>query len=107
MHAPDGFLTAGTAVATGVVSAGGIAVCLRRAREELSDRMVPLAGLTAAFVFAAQMVNFPIGGGVSGHLIGGAMAAVLLGPWVGTLVVAVVVLVQALLVASRHLATTP
>lgn len=100
MHAPDGFLTAGTAVATGVVSAGGIGVCLRRAREELSDRMVPLAGVTAAFVFAAQMVNFPIGAGVSGHLIGGALAAVLLGPWVGTLVVAVVVLVQALLFAD-------
>ena len=100
MHAPDGFLTAGTAVATGALSVAGIGVSLRRARDELSDRMVPLAGLTAAFVFAAQMVNFPIGGGVSGHLIGAALAAVLLGPWVGTLVVAVVVMVQALLFAD-------
>lgn len=100
MHAPDGFLTAGTAVTTGVISAAGIGVSLRQAREALSDRMVPLAGLTAAFVFAGQMVNFPIGGGVSGHLIGGALAAVLLGPWLGTLVVAVVVIVQALLFAD-------
>ena len=100
MHAPDGFLTAGTAVTTGVVSAAGVGVAVRRARESLSDRMVPLAGLTAAFVFAGQMVNFPIGGGVSGHLIGGALAAVLLGPWLGTLVVAVVVFVQALMFAD-------
>lgn len=100
MHAPDGFLTAGTAVTTGVISAAGVGVAVRRARESLSDRMVPLAGLTAAFVFAGQMVNFPIGGGVSGHLIGGALAAVLLGPWLGTLVVAVVVFVQALMFAD-------
>jgi len=103
MHAPDGFLTAGTAVATGVVSAGGIGLALRRTREALADRAVPLAGLTGAFVFAGQMVNFPIAAGTTGHLLGGALAAVLVGPWLGALVVAVVVVVQALLFADGGL----
>lgn len=103
MHAPDGFLTAGTAITTGAVSAGGLGLALRRTRDQLADRTIPLAGLTAAFVFAGQMVNFPIGGGVSGHLIGGALAAVLLGPWLGALAVAVVVVVQALVFADGGL----
>jgi cobalt/nickel transport system permease protein len=75
-------------------------VAIRRSRDELQERQVPLAGLTAAFVFAAQMVNFPVAAGTTGHLIGGALAAVLLGPWVGMLVVTVVVLVQALVFAD-------
>ncbi|MGH8945152.1 MAG: energy-coupling factor ABC transporter permease [Acidimicrobiia bacterium] len=100
MHAPDGFLNAGTAVATGAVSVGTIGLALRQARDRLGDRRVPLAGIAAAFVFAAQMINFPVAAGTTGHLIGGALAAVLLGPHMGALVVAVVVVVQAFVFAD-------
>jgi cobalt/nickel transport system permease protein len=95
MHAPDGFLTAGTAIATGAISTGAVGVALRQTRESLQDRQIPLAGLAAAFVFAAQMVNFPVAAGTTGHLLGGALAAILLGPSMGALVVTVVVVVQA------------
>lgn len=100
MHVPDGFLDAPTSVATGVVAAVGIAVALRGARRELDDRTAPMAGLVAAFVFAAQMLNFPVGVGTSGHLLGGALAAVLVGPFTAALCLAVVLLVQALLFAD-------
>ncbi|GAA1919470.1 hypothetical protein GCM10009737_21260 [Nocardioides lentus] len=100
MHVPDGFLDAPTSVATGVIAAGGIALALRGARRELDDRTAPMAGLVATFVFAAQMVNFPVGAGTSGHLMGGALAAVLVGPWTGVLCVSVVLGVQALLMAD-------
>ena len=100
MHVPDGFLDAPTSVATGAVAAAGMALALRKAREELDDRTAPMAGLVATFVFAAQMVNFPVGLGTSGHLLGGALAAVLVGPWTGLLAVSVVVAVQALLLAD-------
>jgi len=103
MHAPDGFLTAPTAIATGVLSAGAIAASIRASRPELDDDRIPLAGVTAAFVFAAQMVNFPVAAGTTGHLLGGALAAVLLGPALGLLVVAVVVIVQALAFADGGL----
>ena len=86
MHVPDGFLDAPTSVATGVVAAAGVAVALRGARRELDDRTAPMAGLVATFVFAAQMMNFPVGAGTSGHLLGGALAAVLVGPWTAVLV---------------------
>ncbi len=103
MHAPDGFLTAPTAIATGVLSAGAIAGAVRASRPELDDDRIPLAGVTAAFVFAAQMVNFPVAAGTTGHLLGGALAAVLLGPSLGLVVVAVVVIVQALAFADGGL----
>ncbi|MDX1657989.1 MAG: energy-coupling factor ABC transporter permease [Nitriliruptorales bacterium] len=103
MHAPDGFLNAGTAVATGAISAGTVGVAMRQAREELADKQVPLAGVAAAFVFAAQMINFPVAAGTTGHLLGGALAAILLGPSVGALVVTVVVVVQALVFADGGL----
>ena len=77
---PDGFLDAPTSVATGVVAAVAVGVALRGARRELDDRTAPLAGLVATFVFATQMLNFPVGAGTSGHLLGGALAAVLVGP---------------------------
>ena len=96
MHIPDGFISASTAAVTGAISAGGVAYAVRTGKRRLSERQVPLVGLTAAFVFAAQMVNFPIGLGTSGHLLGGALAAILLGPWMGALVLAVVLLVQAI-----------
>ena len=100
MHVPDGFLDAPTSIATGVVAAAGVGMALRRARTELDDRTAPMAGLVAAFVFAGQMVNFPVGAGTSGHLMGGALAAVLVGPWTGALCVSVVLLVQALFMAD-------
>ena len=103
MHAPDGFLNAGTAIATGALSVGAIGVALNRSRAELADRQVPLAGIAAAFVFATQMFNFPVAAGTTGHLLGGALAAVLLGPAVGAVVVTVVVVIQALLFADGGL----
>ena len=100
MHVPDGFLNAPTSIVTGVVAAAGVAVALRGARRELDDRTAPMAGLVATFVFAGQMVNFPVGAGTSGHLMGGALAAVLAGPWTAVLCVSVVLLVQALFMAD-------
>jgi cobalt/nickel transport system permease protein len=100
MHVPDGFLDAPTSIATGVVAATAVGVALRKSRAELDDRTAPMAGLVATFVFAAQMVNFPVGLGTSGHLLGGALAAVLVGPWTGLLAVSVVLIVQALLLAD-------
>ncbi len=100
MHVPDGFLDAPTSVATGVVAAAGVALALRGARRELDDRTAPMAGLVATFVFAGQMINFPVAGGTSGHLLGGALAAVLVGPYAAALCISVVLLVQALLMAD-------
>ena len=100
MHVPDGFLDIPTSVTTGVVAAAAVGVALRGSRRELDDRTAPLAGLVATFVFAAQMLNFPVGAGTSGHLMGGALAAVLVGPWTGILCMSVVLLVQALLFAD-------
>lgn len=100
MHVPDGFLDAPTSVATAAVAVVGVGVALAKARKDLDDRTAPMAGLVATFVFAAQMVNFPVGAGTSGHLLGGALAAVLVGPWTAILCLAVVVLVQALVMAD-------
>ncbi|MGH8867874.1 MAG: energy-coupling factor ABC transporter permease [Actinomycetes bacterium] len=103
MHVPDGFLDVTTSLGTGAVSAGVVVVALRRARDELDERTTPLAGLVAAYVFAAQMLNFPVGVGTSGHLMGGALAAVLVGPWTAVLCLTTVLTVQALLFADGGL----
>lgn len=103
MHAPDGFLTVGTAVATGAVSTGTIGLALAKAKDTLADRQIPLAGIAAAFIFAAQMFNFPVAAGTTGHLLGGALAAILLGPSMGAIVVTVVVMVQAFAFADGGL----
>ena len=103
MHIPDGFIDGPTSAGAAVVAAGGMAACVRRAGAVLDDRRVPLAGLVAAFVFAVQMLNFPVAAGTSGHLLGGALAAVLVGPAVGAVCVAVVLVVQALLFADGGL----
>ena len=103
MHIPDGFINAGTSVGAGVAAAGGIGVCLRRTAEALEERLAPMAGLVAAFVFAVQMLNFPVASGTSGHLLGGVLAAVLVGPWAGAVCVAVVLMIQALLFADGGL----
>src|SRR5918999_3766278 len=96
VHIPDGFINATTSVGAGAVAAGGIGVSLRRAAQTLQERQAPLAGLVAAYIFAVQMLNFPVAAGTSGHLLGGVLAAVLVGPWAGAICVAVVLVVQSL-----------
>jgi cobalamin biosynthesis protein CbiM len=96
VHIPDGFIDGPTSIAAGVAAVGGVGVCLRRSADALDDKQAPMAGLVAAFVFAVQMLNFPVAGGTSGHLLGGLLAAVLVGPWTGALCVTVVLSVQAL-----------
>jgi cobalt/nickel transport system permease protein len=100
MHIPDGFLAPEVAAGAAVVAAGAVGYGLRRASSTLEDRTVPLLGVTGAFVFAAQMLNFPVAGGTSGHFLGAALAAVLLGPWLACVVLAVVLGMQALVFAD-------
>jgi cobalt/nickel transport system permease protein len=97
LHAPDGFVSVPIAVLMWVATAAVIAYAVRQTNRHLDERAVPLLGVMAAFIFAAQMFNFPVAGGTSGHLLGGVLAAVLLGPWAATLVMTAVVAVQALL----------
>ncbi|MFF8270469.1 energy-coupling factor ABC transporter permease [Streptomyces sp. NPDC016562] len=114
MHVPDGFINTPVSVAAGVVAAAAVAVSLRGARRELGglssqaegmggERTAPLAGLVAAFIFAVQMLNFPVAAGTSGHLLGGALAAILVGPYTGVLCVSVVLLMQGILFADGGL----
>ena len=105
MHIPDGFLDAKTAAASAVLSAAGLGVALRQARKTLPPRRVPLMGLAAAFVFAAQMLNFPVLGGTSGHLVGATLAAVLLGPSAAVIVLTAVLVVQCFLFADGGVTT--
>ncbi|MGW2815506.1 energy-coupling factor ABC transporter permease [Streptomyces sp. NPDC001415] len=113
MHVPDGFINAPVSAVTGAVAAGAVAVSLRGARRELGgtshalssggEKTAPLAGLVAAFIFAVQMLNFPVAAGTSGHLLGGALAAILVGPYTGVLCVSVVLLMQGILFADGGL----
>ncbi|MEV7955504.1 energy-coupling factor ABC transporter permease [Streptomyces sp. NPDC088252] len=103
MHVPDGFINAPVSAAAGAVAAGAVAVSLRGARRELDERTAPLAGLVAAFIFAVQMLNFPVAAGTSGHLLGGALAAILVGPYTGVLCISVVLLMQGVLFADGGL----
>ncbi|WP_214414971.1 energy-coupling factor ABC transporter permease [Sphaerisporangium fuscum] len=103
MHVPDGFFNAPVSIAAGAFAAAGLGVCLRGARRELDDRTAPMAGLVAAFIFAVQMLNFPVAAGTSGHLLGGTLAAVLVGPYTAVLCVAVVLLVQGFFFADGGL----
>lgn len=103
MHVPDGFLDAPVSLLGYLVAAMVLGVAVVKSRAELDDKTAPLAGLTAVFIFAAQMLNFPVAAGTSGHLLGGALAAILVGPWVAMLVVTVVLTVQALLFADGGL----
>lgn len=113
MHVPDGFIDAPVSIAAGVAAAGAVAVSLRGARRELGgtsqaegsggEKAAPLAGLVAAFIFAVQMLNFPVAAGTSGHLLGGALAAILVGPYTGVLCVSVVLLMQGVLFADGGL----
>ncbi|MEU3972189.1 energy-coupling factor ABC transporter permease [Streptomyces bacillaris] len=103
MHVPDGFIDAPVSVAAGVFAAGAVAVSLRGARRELDERTAPLAGLVAAFIFAVQMLNFPVAAGTSGHLMGGALAAILVGPYTAVLCLSVVLLMQGIFFADGGL----
>jgi len=100
MHIPDGFLDGRIAMTSGVMAAAGLGLALRTVRRTMPDRRVPLIGVAAAFVFAAQMLNFPVAGGTSGHLIGATLAAVLLGPSAAVLVMSSVLILQAFLFAD-------
>jgi cobalt/nickel transport system permease protein len=97
LHIPDGFLSVNTWLASWAVSAGGIGYSIKKTAGVLKDRMVPLMGVMSAFIFATQMINFPIMGGTSGHLLGGVLAAVLLGPYAGALTLACVLIFQCLI----------
>ena len=107
MHMSDGIINAPISAVFGLVAAAGLGYSLFRARAgrsaDLDDRTAPMAGLVAAFIFAVQMINFPVLPGVSGHLLGGALAAILVGPWLGALCVGIVLVVQALLFADGGL----
>jgi len=103
MHAPDGFLNMGTSITAGFISVIAVGIALRQSRRQLAEKAIPLAGITAAFVFAAQMFNFPVAAGTTGHLLGATLAAVLLGPSVAAVVVTIVVVVQALVFADGGL----
>jgi len=96
LHAPDGFLSTPVAGFFWIVTIVVLGICVRKATDDLDEKAVPLMGVMAAFIFAAQMFNFQIPGGTSGHLLGGVLAAILLGPYAGTIVMACVISVQAL-----------
>jgi cobalt/nickel transport system permease protein len=101
MHIPDGFVSIPVAGATGLASAAALFVAFGRSQEAFGIRRAPILGLTTAFIFAAQMINFPVAGGTSGHLLGGTLAAIVLGsPWAGTLCLATVLIIQAVLFAD-------
>ena len=103
MHIPDGFIDIPTSAAFAAVAAVGVAASLKGAAKSLDEKTAPLAGLTATFIFAVQMINFPVAAGTSGHLFGSVLAAVLVGPYVATLALSVVLLLQALLFADGWL----
>jgi cobalt/nickel transport system permease protein len=100
MHIPDGFLDTKTIIATSLFSLVGIGRALKVLKTQMSPRKVPLMGLAAAFIFVAQMINFPVIAGTSGHLLGAVLVAVLLGPSEGILVMSVVLIVQCFLFAD-------
>ncbi|MGQ9572034.1 MAG: energy-coupling factor ABC transporter permease [Dehalococcoidia bacterium] len=104
MHIPDGFVSGPVAGAGFALAGVAIGFAVWRASRTLGERFVPLMGVMAAFIFAAQMMNFPVAGGTSGHLVGGALAAILLGPWAAMIVMTSVVGVQALVFQDGGLA---
>jgi cobalt/nickel transport system permease protein len=103
MHAADRFLTVPVSIVFWIITAAVVAVAVRRTNRNLDERAVPLMGVMAAFIFAAQLFNFQVAGGTSGHLLGGVLAAVLFGPWAATLVMACVIAVQALVFSDGGL----
>lgn len=103
MHLPDGFLSIMISLVCWVITAIVLAMAVSQTNKNLGEKQVPLMGVMAAFIFAAQMLNFPVAGGTSGHLLGGALAAITLGPWAGMLVMTAVIATQALLLQDGGL----
>jgi cobalt/nickel transport system permease protein len=103
MHIANGIVNGTVSAVFAVFAALALAFCVWRARADLDDKLAPMAGLVAAFIFAVQMLNFPVLPGVSGHLLGGTLAVILVGPWVGALCVSTVLIVQCLLFADGGL----
>jgi cobalt/nickel transport system permease protein len=97
LHIPDGFLSVAVAAVCWLFILGILAYALRMTQRSLDERLIPLAGIMGAFIFAAQMINFPVAGGTSGHFIGAALAFIVLGPWLGLLTMTAVIALQALL----------
>ncbi len=97
LHIPDGFLSVIVSVVLWIATIVVMAIALRRVNKDLGERQVPMMGIVAAAIFAGQMLNFPVAGGTSGHLLGAALATILLGPYAAILVMASVIGVQALL----------
>ena len=103
MHIPDGFIDLKTSAAFSAAAAIAVGGAVKGARNQLSEQSAPLAGLTAVFIFAVQMLNFPVAAGTSGHLLGAALAMVLVGPYAATLALSVVLIIQAFLFADGGL----
>jgi cobalt/nickel transport system permease protein len=97
MHIPDGFINVPVAVTTGAVAVAAVAVAVKVTNKKIGDKQVPMMGVLAAFIFAAQMLNFPVAGGTSGHFVGATLAAILLGPWAAILIMSSVLIVQCLI----------
>ena len=97
MHIPDGFLNGATVATTAVASAGGLGAAVKMAGRHLGERKIPLMGMMGAFIFVAQMLNFPVAGGTSGHILGTALAVILLGPWAAIVVMSLVLIAQCLI----------
>ena len=97
MHIPDGFISAPVAAVGCVVAGGSVAYAVKATKKKMGEKQIPLMGVLAAFIFAAQMLNFPLAGGTSGHFVGAALAAILLGPWRGILIMTCVLVVQCLM----------
>lgn len=97
LHIPDGFLSVAISIISWAITIVMVGLAINRSQSQLEERQIPLMGVMAAFIFAAQMINFPVAGGTSGHLLGGALAAIALGPWAGILVMTSVVGIQGLL----------
>ena len=103
MHIANGIVDGPVSAVFAVLAVVALAICVRKARNDLDERLAPMAGLVAAFIFAVQMLNFQVLPGVSGHLLGGTLAVILVGPWVGALCVSTVLIVQCLLFADGGL----
>ena len=103
MHVPDGFINAPMSAAAGVISFGTLWAYIRSASSMIADKFIALTGMMTALIFVLQMINFPVAAGTSGHLLGGALAVIVLGPRLGLICLSVVVIIQSLLFADGGL----
>ena len=103
MHVPDGFINAPVSIGTGVISFATLWAYIRSAKSLVADKLIALTGMMSALIFVLQMINFPIAAGTSGHLLGGALAVIVLGPSLGIICISIVVVIQSLLFADGGL----